>query len=223
MESLQNETTLVLVGEWNSAILTPEWLLRYGFGQEEGTKSSVRLEFAQVPGFAPRFTIEGVTIQPFTDRLTFHANLNNEERLIRIEQLAKNILNELSHTPILAFGLNFKFREEAPTENLLQLFSVDELISSNDDFDGIGMELIHHIKLSEHCTLNLKLTYRTEAGDVEISFNYDFRVQNAKDAADRIDDSFNDKYKHALSYIDSLGLTLDEPKGEENVEVAINA
>lgn len=117
MKAIRDAWNVVLAGNWNLAIFSPNWLSKNLFGSE-----SITIEFPLVPGLPPRFTAEGVTVLPSTDCVMLAPKTLTDDALKRTEGMACKLLNLLPHTPISALGVNFGFLEKEPSEELLQHF-----------------------------------------------------------------------------------------------------
>jgi len=113
----------VIIGSWNPAILNPDWLSRKIFDKPDGVEMPVKLELPTKAGMPPRYTLEGVIFVPAMDRLMITPEDTKEENLQLVENKTINLLNILSHTPVAAFGQNFEFMENDPSDDLLSDFS----------------------------------------------------------------------------------------------------
>lgn len=116
----------MVTGAWNAAILTPEWLLRYGFQKPDGVQSSVEVQVPAGIGLVlefPRYKFEDVTAQIRPDALVIRPSDSSEGSLAKVEFLARNAIAELKHTPINGIGHNFAFVEENPEPAGLEIFT----------------------------------------------------------------------------------------------------
>ena len=116
MKIVPQETTLVVAGAWNPAILTPEWLLKNAL--QKKLDGSNQIQAAMPIGLLfefPRFELEDLLFIARTDALILFPKPISEERFAVVEQVAQRTLDQLSHTPISGVGHNFEFRDESPT------------------------------------------------------------------------------------------------------------
>jgi len=121
-----SETSLVISGAWNPAILTPQWVLRHGLGKSlDGTNhfqaflpagQGVIFEF-------PRYVLEDLTFNARPDALVIVPTATQQDRISIVEQAAAKMLHELRHTPVGGVGHNFEFREPNPQPQQLQVFT----------------------------------------------------------------------------------------------------
>src|SRR5260221_5274192 len=137
MDFLKENTSLVIVGIWNPAILNPAWLVRHAFALPVGEDLPVQIEVAVPALLTPRFTMNGVLIAPSRNNIVLQPVVPiTANKLDLVERLAINILTNLPHTPVSAFGYNFEFRDAAPSAEQLELFAhVQDLAALDFAFD----------------------------------------------------------------------------------------
>lgn len=116
-------TTVVLLGAWNQAIFTPEWVARTLFPDEDEVSTMVGM--LSTGSLATQFSGGGVQLQVVPGRLEFRF-LAFPIDCARIEKLARDCLDRLPQTPVQAFGMNAGFDVDSPSENLLRLTSLDD-------------------------------------------------------------------------------------------------
>lgn len=92
---------VVLVGSFNPAIFHPEWFLRQGLiGEQDAKEAEVKV----VSGGVTDIRLCGISLQCVGDRMSFNtANISHAERM---QDLILHTFTLLSHTPIIACGLN---------------------------------------------------------------------------------------------------------------------
>ena len=115
---------LVILGAWNPRIFTPEWLIRHVFagGQEPEPGTQIGVEFPLQSGQPYRYSAAGIRIIPSLSRVVLAPLDHTDTTLETLERAAVALLNRLSHTPISALGINFKFVEPHPENGILELF-----------------------------------------------------------------------------------------------------
>lgn len=102
------KSSVVAVGHFNPAILTPGWLV----GQ--GLLDNGQAEMDQVvgpTGFATRFKMQRLVWGASLDRFFVDAE-NPTEEFDEPARLMQRILERLPHTPLRAIGLNFTFEAD---------------------------------------------------------------------------------------------------------------
>jgi hypothetical protein len=126
MKFFHEETSLVLAGAWNPAILTPAWVLQHGLDKAlDGTN---RYQAFMPAGFglifeAPRYVLDDLTFSVRPDALIIVPKSESAEALTLTEDVAARMLGQLMHTPVAGVGHNFEFREQNPQAEQLEIFT----------------------------------------------------------------------------------------------------
>ncbi len=191
MPSLRESPSILIAGNWNPAIIQPTWLAKNLFGAENREECPVVMEFSPTPGMPPRFEIEGIKFVPTPGNLTILCPDESKELLVKGQDLAITLLETLVHTPIIAFGQNFKYLEENPSPKLLADFGNLEPINTflGEYESELSKKILHSIKL-ENCVLNYSRNLIIDSNQVELDFNYHYNVTGAPDASGKLGNSF---------------------------------
>ena len=129
MYIVPQETSLVIAGAWNPAILTPHWVMTHGM-QVQNPDQVVQAMFpAGMTGAfeAPRFVMQGFQYSPRVDVLLMLPQAQTLESFTLLEDVSCRILENLSHTPIGGLGHNFEFLVDAPQDEWLGSFANSQL------------------------------------------------------------------------------------------------
>lgn len=119
------ETSLVVAGAWNPAILVPAWVLRYGLLRPDGNEP-VQIALPAGQGLIfdfPRYTLPEFTYIVRPDTLIINPASQTAAGLAQAEDAAAAMLGNLPHTPINGVGHNFEFRDSDPDPHTLQVFT----------------------------------------------------------------------------------------------------
>jgi hypothetical protein len=119
------ETSLVVAGAWNPAILTPAWVLRFGLGRPD---SHEQVQVAMLAGQGvvfdfPRYTVPEFSYIVRPDTLIIAPSAQTAAAFAIIEDAAALMLENLSHTPVNGIGHNFEFRDANPEPGTLTVFT----------------------------------------------------------------------------------------------------
>lgn len=120
------ETSLVIAGAWNPAILTPAWVLRHGLDRPEGAQEQVQVALPAGQGLMfdfPRYTLAEFMYVVRPDALLLSPAQHNPDGFAVVERAAGQMLRNLPHTPINGLGHNFEFRNADPTHDVLDMFT----------------------------------------------------------------------------------------------------
>jgi len=166
-----NSSNIILVGRWNPAIITPDWL-RAQF-PDFITQTEYDAEF--IPTAIPkiRFIVEGLRVAPSSARLTISPDTDSEGVFDRIATLAAGIYTKLPHTPIPAVGHNFFFRLEEGDELAFAEIAPAEMVRA---YDRIGLpalaetEVRHQFPFEKY---KLTIGYRSTARLLMFNYHYD--------------------------------------------------
>jgi hypothetical protein len=124
MQIVPAETSLVIAGAWNVAILTPDWVLKHGL-QKKG-EERVQVFFPAGPGLVfefPRYALEDFSFVVRPDALILSPPGLESSKLEIVEDAAANMLDVLKHTPVTGVGHNFEFRDENSSPQHLGVFT----------------------------------------------------------------------------------------------------
>jgi hypothetical protein len=106
-----------VVGNWNTAILSPAWLGIHIFGAE-----NFQIEWP-VAGAGPlKIRFGNVDVIPSPVRLIVAPAILNNDTLVECEEAARKIIENLPHTPLVGIGTNMGYLEPNPDDHLLDRF-----------------------------------------------------------------------------------------------------
>lgn len=182
MEELVIDTdTLVIIGAWNRAIFSQDWVMKNLLSDAK----NVKIEYPINGIGSLRFSTEDISFFIFGERLIFKA-LNSKEQTYRtIISIARQLLRLLSHTPISALGINFVYKTDS-----LNIFNSFDDTKKLVDFIGReinSQELTRSFSLDEVLTLNLKMQSNDKQSIID--FNYNYAVNTPLDAINVFGDS----------------------------------
>lgn len=165
--------SVVIVGRWNRAILTPSGIAQRLLGLEPETPIEV---FIAIDALAPpQVKHDRMTVVAGWDRLIIQPEECCFPRLARAMEIGRAALQSLPETPLVAVGLNVKYSSDQPLEPLQAItrhvelddrfsdrqFTIDErTISRSLDWNGGRIK----IGVTEQRT-----------GGLDIHFNFDRR------------------------------------------------
>lgn len=120
------ETSLVIAGAWNPAILTPAWVLQYGLERAAGAQEQVQVALPAGQGLLfdfPRYTLAEFIYVVRPDALVINPVQHNADGFALIERATGEMLRHLPHTPLNGLGHNFEFRDTNPANDVLDIFT----------------------------------------------------------------------------------------------------
>lgn len=180
MELLKDYPALVLVGSWNHGVFHKEWVARFLLPNQE-----LSVEFPFNDRASQRITSDRLRIHTMGDKLFFSPLVIDEQTCDLIEELALKIADLLPHTPVKAFGVNFKYRETGNSE-LLELLQTRDAPKLREDYGELSNSTIRHSFNHKGKLVNIDIMIRNE--DVEINTNFHFDVRNLLEFKEKIND-----------------------------------
>lgn len=181
------ETSLVVAGAWNPAILTPQWVLQHGLGKALDGTNRIQAYLPAGQGVIfefPRYVLEDFTFSARADALVIVPTSTDQERMAVAEDAAAGMLNELRHTPVGGIGHNFEFREPNPEPEQLQIFT-DSRQDIADEMPG-GWEPTSAVVVSSFAntenTVVLNINRLFEAGALVVKVNFHHPVASVDQA-----------------------------------------
>jgi hypothetical protein len=187
MKSISGETSLVIAGAWNPAILTPAWVMEHGLkrSQAEGEQVQVFMPAAPLGAFElPRYVLSEFTYMVRPDALLINPAGADSESYARAENAAAAMLEVLPHTPMNGIGHNFEFRDTSPDPAKLDVFTR----AAQDVSDAIpsGWNSAQTMILSsfrnENGSVIVNVQRQFDAGSVAIKFNFHHAIANIEQA-----------------------------------------
>lgn len=176
---LQGTNVVVVVGAWNIAVFTPEWVKKYLLPDED-----FKVLFPSRVGCSLKFQTELLTFCIEGNRLQFEIVKEESvsEACVAIIKLLRTILRLLCHTPVYAMGINFVFDSDNQFEVLNTLTDKDPL-SSIISLVGGGLKaqgLIRKFDIGAGKELTLRIDSMS-SGQNRIDFNFNYNVSSATD------------------------------------------
>ena len=165
--------SVVIVGRWNRAILTPAGIGKRLFELPEGTPVEVMLAIDAIA--PPRVSHDGIIVVAGNDRLMIQPESCEYVDLDRARQLAKKALCELPETPISGVGINIRFKSEESELALDKIIDStwDDELSDNDY--SIQERGVKRSLAWQNGTINISIT-SNENGKQFVQFNFDMQA-----------------------------------------------
>ena len=116
--------SVVIVGRWNRAILTPLWIGKTLLSVQEGEPLHIEVAMDSIGPF--RVTDRGLTVVADDQRLTIETQNSSMADLSRAIEIALQAMSELPKTPVLAAGVNIYHQHGADEhEQISRMWTTD--------------------------------------------------------------------------------------------------
>ncbi len=195
---------LIIVGSWNKAIFSPEWITKYLF-----PSTQVQIEYPINNSNASiRFRANNIALNIIDQRLLFYTEAHTDEVFDLIGETAISLCRFLPHTPVTSFGINHIF--ESSKEEVLEqhLFDIsDNRMIEDHGYTIQSIKTIRTIQL-EDCILNL--SYTQEGETVVYDFNYHYNISSIEEFIQKFSScNISQKKNHAIEVLSMYDLHLE--------------
>lgn len=179
MKIADDTWTIVLAGNWNRYVLSPEWTARHVFDQP-----GLTVEFPLDLKLPFRYSSPDVRIVPSSNMVVFVALKHENSVLELMENMAIKLVDKLQYTPATAFGINFGFVEDIEKAGLSDLFKLSDIGRLSDYGCGITETSISRRLIVEDKVLNLSIKHNVDK--VYFNFNFHYDVKDAPEIRSKI-------------------------------------
>jgi hypothetical protein len=187
MELIPAETSLVVAGAWNAAILTPPWVLQHAFNKLPQDQPQVQVFLPAAAGLIfefPRYALEGVTYSVRPEALVFAPNSSDDDSLRKVETAVANIVAALLHTPVTGIGQNFEFRDVEPVPAHGAVFSQsrqDLADTMPEGWQATTAAVVSSFKNANE-TVHVNIQRQWDGAVVSVKFNFHHPVASVEQA-----------------------------------------
>ncbi|TET33367.1 MAG: hypothetical protein E3J72_16905 [Planctomycetota bacterium] len=199
--------SLVLLGKWNTRLLSPKWIREKIFQLE--SDDDLRFFVPMVSDVPPKYEAHNMIVTVSEDKILLSPIKPDDETLQRIEDTAKRLLEILKYTPVSAFGENFHYIiniSDVPPI-LINLFKFED----SDILDKCGKlrstALERKIEIGE-CMLNIRIV---NGDNYNIGLNYHYSEDDADAAAKDLENTYIKNRDHGQKLLqEDYGLAIQE-------------
>lgn len=200
---LTSVPTLVITGTWNVPIFTPPWVARHLFGYPVNAEAPL-VQVTTVASETAR-TINYFQNQGFNAdarRVELFANADSDASWTRLEDRAKKLLTTLPHTPIGSLGVNFRFVENNPGQDLLHKLTTEEDFAGNYQVLATQARTRIAVDASFVCQVQRDIN---DAGSMMFDFNYHFdKFGEVANRAEALTGIVKPRLAHAKELLDKI-------------------
>ncbi len=211
MDAIANGWNIAMVGAWNTAILTPEWLGEHIFESPQNVE--VLVSFGHDQNRTLHFRDVGFSLSASSNRLVLAPLTLTKPALAGAERGAIALIRVLPHTPLAAIGINFRFREEdgnTAIENVVRSVDTDALAEQGLAIEDVEVRrALSGIELFGGPTLLLKLT-STSSGAAQVDFNYHYERPPGSWAENHLKGAFVGLFSHAQRVMQAYKIVIPE-------------
>ncbi|WP_437732188.1 hypothetical protein [Sorangium sp. So ce1335] len=199
MKQVVERCSVVIAGAWNQAIFTLEWVQAVLL---DGASPRVELLFNE-QGLATQFITDEIKLLVLPSRAQVHLSSLSDAALSQLEVVPVRLLRRLRETPVHAVGINFGFDVDEPSEQIAQLFELEDrerIIKLGGSVDTVT--IVRKIA-QERRVINLSMAKSTN-GPVRIDLNHHYQTSMANVAADVIEGNVMASLNASLELVTGL-------------------
>lgn len=196
-EILNNINHIVVVGAWNMAILTEDWVKENILNDVD----NYTIEYPVAGSGSLKYSTDDFSFYIVLGRLYFNVKRDADIAAKRTIEYARRLFRLLVHTPINAMGINFVFEEEGRCEVFNGLVDTRDLTAAIAKSIN-NTEITRHFVINECESLNFKITQTDN--NTEYNFNFDFKVKTPVDIVNIFGDEDNILIKKKEEAIDII-------------------
>lgn len=183
---IQGTNTIVVVGAWNIAIFSQDWVKNNILPEE-----NFKVLFPSMIGCSLKFQTDILSFCIEGERLMFEIlnEADADKAYVEIARVLRIILRKLSHTPVRALGTNFVYDSDSKFP-VLESLSDNERLGEIITLIGNGVKsqgLIRKFSISENEELTIRLE-STEGGTNRVDFNFNYNIAKAEDVLNILGD-----------------------------------
>lgn len=123
------EVSIIVSGQWNTSIFSPNWVFKNVFKIKESDEAEVGIDGSE---FKIVFKINNLTLVPNSNFVEFKISDHSDDTLLYAANSCIQLIQLLPHTNKLAVGLNYKYDkstrfDESKKSNALAGYDVSQV------------------------------------------------------------------------------------------------
>lgn len=200
MKALLENWNVVAIGAWNVRLFTPEWLSKNIFGTK-----TLNIEMGIGAGIqAWRFVSEDAIFLPAESQIICGVRKADKASLIKAEGYVSKALELLSHTPVVGVGINLAFLEEDPSQDLVNLFNLNDVRKLSQESYVISETEIKRVLKIEGSqnVINVRLVFAD--GKIIADLNHHFPATNASEAKTSLNGAAEKAFDRTIKLLNDI-------------------
>lgn len=192
---------LVVVGNFNPAIFSQNWIATNVFGIPEGAEMSVLEVIMEVERLASvRLSfINDVALNVSPNRMDLFAASAETPSLCAVESALRRVFELLPHTPIHAIGCNFRWTDSEPETSITDLFDTPEGLEGQ--YEVISRQASIQLSLEQSI---LNLTRASLENEIQFNFNYHRNFDGIENCIDTVEGMIINNLQHSTEIMKNI-------------------
>jgi hypothetical protein len=189
-------SSLVIVGAWNQAIFSPQWVAENVMAGPAVTRAEVNITPA---GHVPRYMGSEYELFVHPDRLVWRPLNQADTALTAIESSAERVLGRLGETPVSGIGRNIGLHAQEEEGSLAQLLALaDSRALEANRWQQLTTAVKRRISRDD---VLLNLTIEKHGGIVTLDLNFHRDLAGVADALRDLPGAFVRAKHEALKFL----------------------
>ena len=202
-DQFQNINTVVIVGAWNLAIFSQEWVRENILRDED--YPDVKVLYPLNVFHSLRFSTGKFDFCIGDNRFMFTLTEKTEQAEKDMLNVISSICQKLPHTPVSALGINYVFETDKDIAAVNAIDDTQSLVSTIGH-NQASVEIVRSYKRNDKETLNFKIS-KIDAGKVKYDFNNNYNVHSIQDITEVLngeDNIIKSKREEALKVLSDV-------------------
>lgn len=202
-DQYQTINTVVIVGAWNLAIFSQEWVRENILRDED--YPDVKVLYPLNVFHSLRFSTGKFDFCIGDNRFMFTLTEKTEQTEKDMLNVISSICQKLPHTPVSALGINYVFETDKVIAAVNAIDDTQSLVSTIGH-NQASVEIVRSYKRNDKETLNFKIT-KIDAGKVKYDFNNNYNVHSIQGITEVLngeDNIIKSKREEALRILSSV-------------------
>lgn len=206
--------SVVVVGRWNRAILTPKGIAKHIFHHTTGEELGVLIPLDAVSPFVVRDLNEDVLVSTDESRLFIQVENTSYECLQKAMSYGYEAMKSLPDTPVSAAGFNVNYQCDDLPPELAKLIvaDVDKSLPKSD----LNITTKTVARSFEFRSGHLRLTLTVEGDTFQLLGNFHRSSTIADDLKGWLQTPINEVQKAMDNLLNVLELSIEEPQDVSN-------
>jgi len=204
--------SIVVLGAWNTRILTPEWISNGRLTENKEIKVEVALNNPDLP---IKYRFDNILLQVSDNRIILNPLSDEDTNIKLIEDITVKILTELNHTPLIGIGLNYNYIDKSPVSEQLSLLNIKDNNLYSDSGYEISSTSIKRKFIKNNNVININVIY--DNANLKYNFNFHKDITNCVEGIEFIKDK-SIEFKNESSNILNNFYNYNQEKEIEHVQ-----
>ncbi|MBC8205408.1 MAG: hypothetical protein H8E87_07850 [FCB group bacterium] len=172
-------SAIIIVGAWNKNIFNPDWISKFLL-----PNTDLKVEITLFVDGSPKISTNKVRIYILGNKLNLVPLDLSDNNFENIQEMAIKIADYLPHTPVTAYGINFKY-EGSVNDNIKSFIPTDEF-GNYEKNKMIIKDFQRKLCLDyDDKTVNLIISSDNTITGIEVNFH--FGLKNLQEFKEKMD------------------------------------